>query len=87
MNYSLPFVLLLCKYPVQPVCTFFLHIPAYLLSLQYTAMHTILLHILLFYIFLFLLFIFYFISFLHTYIYVYSLVFVFHIIALSMERT
>ncbi len=29
IHYSPPSVLLLCTYPVQPVCTFFLHIPAY----------------------------------------------------------
>ncbi len=38
-----PSILLLCKYPVQPVCTFFLHNAAYImyyvLSLQYTLLH------------------------------------------------
>ncbi len=55
-----------------------LYHPCYLLSLQYTVLH------ILFYTICYFLIL---IKKIHTYIYVYSLVFVFHIIALSMERT
>ncbi len=74
-------------YPVQPVCTF-LHIPAYIImSTVYCPAHYIIAHFIIFYD-LFLLFIVYFLlSIFHTYIYVYSLMFELHIIALSMEQT
>ncbi len=72
-------------------CATCLHIPLehpclyyYLLSLQHTVLHIILLHILSYIFFFTSCFIF---KKFHTNIYVYSLVFVLHIIALSMERT
>ncbi len=83
---------LLCKYLVQPVCTFFLHIPAYIIIYEVhiiTVLHIILLHILfsiLFFSIFYFLFLLYLIFF-HTYIYVYSLVFVFNLNAQSMEQT
>ncbi len=69
-------VLLLCIYPVQPVCTVLL-ILLFITSKVYCPAHLILLQML----FLFVT------SFFHTYIYVYCVVFVSHIIALLIERT
>ncbi len=57
--------LLLCKYPLQPVCTFFLHIPAYIIIIKSTVYYSahyfiayFIFYFIIFY-FLFLLFIFY----------------------------
>ncbi len=64
IHYYLPFVLLLCKYLLQPVCTFFLHIPAYIIIFV----------IILFYILFFIILYSYFL--LNFVPYLYSLVFV-----------
>ncbi len=70
IHYSPSSALLLCMYPVQPVCTFLLHIPACIIiykvhSILFCTFYIIAHFILRYFIFLF---------FLHlTYIYVYSL--------------
>ncbi len=69
--------LLLCKYPVQPVCTFFLHIPAYfIIIIKSTVYYSAHYFILFYFLFIFLLFIFYFTFFPCLYLCIFSCVYI-----------